>query len=102
MERRLVAILAADLVDYTRLMRADDAGTLQRLTGLREGVLEPLIADHRGRVVKLMATAYWSSSRASSTPLAAPLRGRRPLMSTRRSSLRTTAFFSVLVSTWET
>ena len=54
MERRLAAILAADIVGYTRLMRADEAGTLQRLTRLREGVLEPLIANHRGRVVKLM------------------------------------------------
>ena len=54
MERRLAAILAADVVGYTRLMRADEAGTLQRLTGLREGVLEPLITEHTGRVVKLM------------------------------------------------
>ena len=54
MERRLAAILAADVVGYTRLMRADEVGTLQRLTVLREGVLEPLIAEHTGRVVKLM------------------------------------------------
>ncbi len=54
MERRLAAILAADVVGYTRLMGEDEMGTLQRLTGLREGILEPLIADHRGRVVKLM------------------------------------------------
>ena len=39
---------------YTRLMGKDEMGTLQRLTSLREGFLEPLIADHRGRVVKLM------------------------------------------------
>ncbi len=54
MERRLAAILAADVVGYTRLMGEDEMGTLQRLTALREGILEPLIADHRGRVVKLM------------------------------------------------
>jgi adenylate cyclase len=54
MERRLAAILAADVVGYTRLMRADESGTLQRITALREGILEPLIIDHRGRVVKLM------------------------------------------------
>jgi adenylate cyclase len=53
-ERRLAAILAADLVGYTRLMGADEAGTLERLTTLRERVLEPLVAEHRGRVVKLM------------------------------------------------
>ena len=54
MERRLAAILAADVVGYTRLMGADEAGTLRRLTELREQVLEPLIAEHHGRVVKLM------------------------------------------------
>ncbi len=54
MERRLAAILAADVVGYTRLMGEDEMGTLQRLTALREEILEPLIADHRGRVVKLM------------------------------------------------
>jgi len=53
-ERRLAAILAADVVGYTRLMGEDEAGTLRRLTELREQVLEPLIAEHHGRVVKLM------------------------------------------------
>ena len=54
MERRLAAILAADVVGYTRLMGDDEAGTLHSLTALREGTLEPLIAEHRGRIVKLM------------------------------------------------
>jgi len=54
MERRLAAILSADVVGYTRLMGVDEAGTLRRLTDLREKILEPLIAEHHGRVVKLM------------------------------------------------
>ncbi len=54
MERRLAAILAADVVGYARLMGEDEAGTLRRLTELRQHVLEPLIAEHHGRVVKLM------------------------------------------------
>ncbi len=54
MERRLAAILAADVVGYTALMGDDEVGTLRRLTELREQVLEPLIAEHRGRIVKLM------------------------------------------------
>lgn len=54
MERRLAAILAADVVGYTRLMGADEAGTLRRLTDLREKVLKPLISEHHGRIVKLM------------------------------------------------
>jgi adenylate cyclase len=52
--RRLAAILAADLVGYTRLMSADEAGTLARLKALREDVLEPIVAAHQGRVVKLI------------------------------------------------
>ncbi len=54
MERRLAAILAADVVGYTRLMGADEAGTLQRFTTLRKETLEPLIAEHRGRIFKLI------------------------------------------------
>ncbi len=54
MERKLAAILAADVVGYTRLMGADEAGTFRRVTELRQETLEPLIAEHRGRVVKLM------------------------------------------------
>ncbi len=54
MERRLAAILAADVVGYTRLMGEDEAGTLDRLTSLRQDVIEPLIGRYNGRVVKLM------------------------------------------------
>jgi adenylate cyclase len=53
LERRLAAILAADVVGYTRLMGKDEAGTLRHLTELRQQVLEPLITEHHGRVVKL-------------------------------------------------
>ncbi len=54
MERRLAAILAADVVGYTALMGADEAGTLRRFIELRQGILEPLITEHHGRIVKLM------------------------------------------------
>jgi adenylate cyclase len=53
-ERRLVAILAADVVGYSRLMERDETGTLERLKAHRRELLEPLVAAHRGRVVKLM------------------------------------------------
>ena len=53
-ERRLAAILAADVVGYSRLMERDEAGTLERLKVHRKEFVEPLIAEHRGRVVKLM------------------------------------------------
>jgi len=54
LERRLVAILAADVVGYTALMGADEAGTLRRLMELRHDILEPLITEYHGRIVKLM------------------------------------------------
>ena len=53
-ERRLAAILAVDVVGYSRLMGEDEAGTLARLTAVRKELIEPLLAEHRGRVVKLM------------------------------------------------
>src|SRR5262245_8945583 len=53
-DRRLAAILAADVVGYSRLIEQDEAGTLERLKELRKSFIEPLIAEHRGRIVKLM------------------------------------------------
>ncbi len=54
MERRLAAILVADVVGYSRLLREDEAGTLAALQATRKDILEPLIDKHRGRLVKLM------------------------------------------------
>src|SRR3984893_2286215 len=50
--RRLAAILAADVAGYSRLMGADEEGTLERLKALRLELLDPKIAEHHGRVVK--------------------------------------------------
>ena len=50
-QRRLAAILAADVVGYSRLMAADESGTLERLKILRSQVIEPLIAQYFGRIV---------------------------------------------------
>ncbi len=54
MERRLAAILAADVVGYSRLMGEDEAGTLARLKSLRRELVKPKITGGRGRIVKLM------------------------------------------------
>jgi adenylate cyclase len=54
MERRLAAILVADVVGYSRLMEVDETGTLAALKTRRMEVLEPLFARYKGRVVKLM------------------------------------------------
>jgi TolB-like protein/class 3 adenylate cyclase len=51
-ERRLAAILAGDVAGYSRLMGADEEGTLKRLNAHRREFLEPKIAEHRGRIVK--------------------------------------------------
>ena len=51
-QRRLAAILAGDVAGYSRLMGADEEGTLSRLNVHRREFLEPKIADHRGRIVK--------------------------------------------------
>ncbi len=54
MERHLAAILAADVVGYSRLMEADEPRTISALTAHREELIEPKIAEHNGRIVKLM------------------------------------------------
>jgi adenylate cyclase len=54
MDRRLAAIVIADVVGYSSLMEADEAGTLAALTKLRAEILQPLVANHKGRIVKLM------------------------------------------------
>src|SRR6184192_1794184 len=53
MERRLTAILAADVVGYSRLMTIDETGTLAALTSLRKNLVNPKISEHNGRIVKL-------------------------------------------------
>jgi adenylate cyclase len=51
-ERRLAAILAADVVGYSRLMGEDEEGTLAALNAHLKGLIEPLISGHNGRIVK--------------------------------------------------
>src|SRR3982750_2162465 len=51
-ERRLAAVLAADVAGYSRLMGTDEEGTLARLKATRKAVVDPAIASHHGRIVK--------------------------------------------------
>ena len=53
-DRRLAAIMAADIVGYSRLIETDEAGTLAAIRAIRCEILEPLTAEYRGRLVKLM------------------------------------------------
>jgi len=51
-KRRLASILAADVAGYSRLVGIDEEGTLGRLRSIRAEVIDPKIAEHRGRLVK--------------------------------------------------
>ena len=53
-ERRLAAILVADVVGYSRLMQADEEGTLSRLEEIGASIVEPRVAAHRGRIFRTM------------------------------------------------
>jgi adenylate cyclase len=50
-ERRLAAILAADVAGYSRLIGADEEGTVRRLKSMRAGLIDPTISEHKGRIV---------------------------------------------------
>jgi adenylate cyclase len=54
MERRLAAIMAADVVGYSRLIRDDEEGTISALKALRADFIDPKLSEHNGRIVKLM------------------------------------------------
>src|SRR5215475_15485382 len=53
-QRRLAAIMAADVVGYSRLMERDEVGTMAALADRRKAIIEPLLAKYRGRVVRIM------------------------------------------------
>src|SRR5215467_956780 len=57
-DRRLAAILAADVAGYSRLMGADEEGTLNRIKAMRAEVIDPAIAAHRGRLVKTTGDGF--------------------------------------------
>src|SRR5215472_19358917 len=56
--RRLAAILAADVAGYSRLIGADEEGTLNRLRLIRCDVTDPRISEHRGRIVKTTGDGF--------------------------------------------
>src|SRR5215471_8876045 len=57
-ERRLTAILAADIAGYSRLVGLDEEGTLARLKALRRELIDPTISSHRGRIVQLSSMTH--------------------------------------------
>ena len=84
MERRLAAILAADVVGYSALMERDEAGTFARLQAGRKELFEPEIERHHGRIFKLMGDGLLAEFSASLMRLKAPSRCSAPLPSATR------------------
>jgi adenylate cyclase len=94
-ERRLAAILAADIAGYSRLIGADEEGTLGRLKMLRAEVIDPQVADHRGRIVKTTGdgllvefASVVDALRCAAETQAAMAKGNASLPSDRRIELR--------------
>jgi TolB-like protein/class 3 adenylate cyclase len=58
-QRRLAAIAIADVVGYSRMMGRDERGTLETLTQRRKNIVEPVVAAHEGRVVKLLGDGFF-------------------------------------------
>src|SRR5437016_2307992 len=57
-QRRLAAILVADVVGYSKLVGADEAGTLAQLRALRTNIIEPAMGKHSGRLFKAMGDGF--------------------------------------------
>jgi len=53
-ERRVATILAVDVVDFSRLMECDEAGTLATLKSRRAEIVQPMASKHHGRIIKVM------------------------------------------------
>jgi class 3 adenylate cyclase len=95
MEHRLAAVLAADMVGYSRLMEADERGTLARLRTHRIELIDPAIAKNQGRIIKTTGT---DAGRVPASPT--PCRGRNPERMRRHPMWRTNdAWTSASVST---
>lgn len=95
MTRRLAAIVVADVVGYSRLLAADEAGTLAALKERRKAVVEPLVRQHSGRIVKFMGDGVLIefASAVNAVAFALDLQRRmaemnEPLPETRRIALR--------------
>ena len=58
MRQRLAAVLAADVVGYTRLMEQDTEGTVTAWQAARDGVINPTVTDRSGRIVKLTGDGF--------------------------------------------
>ena len=70
--RKLIAVLHADMVGYSRLIGMDDVGTLERLRSIRSHLIDPAIAEHGGRIVNTGGDSCSSCSTALTGQCVAP------------------------------
>jgi len=75
-ERRLAAILAADVVGYSKLMGRDEAGTLAALRKLRSVVVDPKITEHKGRPIQGNDVLMVLEATKMETTITSPVAGR--------------------------
>jgi adenylate cyclase len=96
-QRRLAAIVAADVVGYSRLMGRDESGTLARLRENRKERLEPILARYSGRLVKLTGDGALIEFASASTRCRRRLSFSKPLPTSTESVLKPNTSFSALV-----
>ena len=77
MERRLAAVLVADVVGYSRLMGADETGTLTTLKARRAALIDPKIAEHKGRWHGVVSRYEIRCAESTSGPACRPTARRR-------------------------
>lgn len=80
-ERKLAAILAADVAGYSRLIGLDEEGTLARLKARRHELIDPKIAEHRGRIVVTIRTPVILAGGLGPGNVAAGIAAVRPAVS---------------------
>jgi len=87
-ERRLAAILAADVVGYSKLMGEDEAGTLEALRHLRREILVPLVDDHSGNIIKSMGDGWLVEFSSAGEATSCAIKLQRSLAKNQTISLR--------------
>ena len=82
MKRHLAAILAADIVGYSRMMAEDESGTLAALKSCVTEVIEPAVGQHTGRIFKTMGDGFYAVSASPKSATGAALDAQRALAAT--------------------
>ena len=101
-ERRLAAVLAADMVGYSRLMEADETGTLARLKTHRIELIDPAIAKNRGRIIKTTGDGMLLEFHSVADAVLCAAEIQRRMARRKPTSRRRGGYSSASVSIWAT